>query len=280
MKTKIIGILLLISHCLFCQFPNGSFEEWEIINGINEPVGWLTTNYESFISVTRDTIAVDGNYSLKITSQLSGGFIFCLTGVLIKYIKPNENFSPTHLKGKIRVNINDPGDYILFNINYWESDGFTRGESLFIRDELIEFTNFEIPIELINFDSLVLRISVGDSPGPSTDVCSSDTEAWLDDLHFYDSNNNLINDLQDRLCNFYVYPNPLDSNNELVVRTTSDRKIKYLALYDQIGRLIKKEEVNRIRRQSIDTSGLSKGLYFLEIICDQNMKEIHKIIKT
>lgn len=74
-KTKFIAILFLLSNIFCFSQNNGGFENWNTVNGYEEPVGWQTFNILSLfgnpICATKVS-GIDkyaGNYALKITSK-------------------------------------------------------------------------------------------------------------------------------------------------------------------------------------------------------------------
>lgn len=71
-----------------------------------------------------------------------------------------------------------------------------------------------------------------------------------------------------------IYPNPF--NDKIVVSNLSSEKIKQVTIYDNLGKLIVSESVNT---EHINTSSLSNGLYFMEILFSDNSTKTRKLIK-
>lgn len=70
----IIIIVLTTVNIGFCQIkydtiPNGNFERWKIINGIENPDGWETNNNQLTKYVEKDSSALKGKISMRINAN-------------------------------------------------------------------------------------------------------------------------------------------------------------------------------------------------------------------
>ena len=68
MKTSAIAltfIAIMVFNQINAQIPNGSFENWDVINGVKKPVSW-NFNQSLSLGFIKDTISVEGDFSLKL----------------------------------------------------------------------------------------------------------------------------------------------------------------------------------------------------------------------
>jgi photosystem II stability/assembly factor-like uncharacterized protein len=79
------------------------------------------------------------------------------------------------------------------------------------------------------------------------------------------------NDITDLLS---IYPNPF--NDKIVISNLSNKKIKQVSFYDNLGKLVLSESSNA---EYISTDGLNKGLYFTQILFSDNSTVNKKLIK-
>ncbi len=262
-------ILLNISKS---QITNGSFEQWEIRNGIEEPTYWSTTNNNDNIAIKKSNFSVDGNYSLKITIKKEASFSACLEGVLINIEASNKNHKA--INGKIAYNdysISNTGR-IYVQIFYYIKDTFHIGQRVVIRGPSENFKDFSIPIEQIEFDSVQFSIRAGQIPGPASDYCFADLEVWVDDLYFTPSDIDVNNELD-----FILFPNPV--TQELSVSSINQSKIESLELHTSHGIKIYEILNHNGRMKTIKTQNLFPGIYFIKITSISGKEQISKIIK-
>jgi photosystem II stability/assembly factor-like uncharacterized protein len=71
-----------------------------------------------------------------------------------------------------------------------------------------------------------------------------------------------------------IYPNPF--NDKIVLSNFSNEKIKQVSIYDNLGKLVLSECSNI---EYINTDGLNKGLYFMQIVFSNNTTVHKKLIK-
>lgn len=80
-KSKLMRYLLVIfifsSLYTFAQIPNFSFEEWDNIDNYEKPRHWDTNQGIMYARIEKDTIAVDGDYSLKFLSNIPTAWFDC-----------------------------------------------------------------------------------------------------------------------------------------------------------------------------------------------------------
>ncbi len=70
------------------------------------------------------------------------------------------------------------------------------------------------------------------------------------------------------LSEIIVFPNPANDEITIVFGNNFKSNIVKLFLYDQLGRLVLKDEFDDIKTRSYELTTLSEGIYFLDIQCD------------
>ena len=65
-KVFFLTIFVFICFNVYGQIKNGSFEDWESIQNFERPEYWETNQDSNLVRFERDTISIEGNYSLKI----------------------------------------------------------------------------------------------------------------------------------------------------------------------------------------------------------------------
>ena len=64
MKKILYLLLLILPVQIFSQIANGGFEEWELIDNVEKPVSWATSEQDSLnIRIEKDSSSVEGDYS-------------------------------------------------------------------------------------------------------------------------------------------------------------------------------------------------------------------------
>lgn len=68
---KILLFIVLLPQLLLSQVPNNGFESW-FVNNTEEPTGWITNNYNWYISVSKTSNCFSGAYAAQIISNAPG----------------------------------------------------------------------------------------------------------------------------------------------------------------------------------------------------------------
>lgn len=273
MKPSISMLSILILLSCVCridgQITNGGFEEWEDIEEYTKPVGWQTghgfANYR-YDSLIRDTISVEGDFSLKIVSTqgLSSCETFFNHEGLIPTFEIGERVSVFMNYRSISSSLITP-DITYFQIwgNVYKSDSIVGIYRWVDTIEHEVFTEIEIPIEFSNPDSISMIIVGGANPTPiATDGCFHYTQSWLDDINVAPSTP-VVETEDFSVLNKHevkVFPNPSDG---YVVIEQEIKKYKGLEVYDLYGRLILDREL-RFPLDKIEY--LKKGVYLIKLI--------------
>ena len=277
---KKIYTLVILLACSFVgqaqTIPNGSFEEWTSINGYPEPVDWATFNVLSFLfqadySVTQETPGVDGDYYLKLASQLNP-----LDGSMIPAVAYVGSFNfgseigtagfavnnvPSFLSGSYRSSLiaNDLSGIACF-FTRWNSeanmaDTIAIGSLEILTDEPT-WTTFDMPIvPVVNGtpDTCnIILITGGGEVGVGSVL-------EVDNLHFTGN----VSQVERIATNpFRIYPNPFNDAIMLDLRQLSDAS--EVVIYDTQGRIIDQFRQNNTA-QLIPLNHLASGLYTVHI---------------
>ncbi len=264
------------------QIPNAGFEAWEIRDGIEEPVGWSTTNYintldgTQMISVTKDSVAAyKGKYAIKITNSpfvippIEGGNCPGFIGITIdvqkfeylkslkvwlKFLKP----VPT---GQCEVGINNITNGV------WE-EGTIWTEI----NEIPNYTFFEIPIDKHNVDTVGISFSAGAQF--SQNGCVGDGILWVDDLELVgDISSSYFLPEGDNI--FHISPNP--TFDFIKITIPKDIEIKEIMVYSTFGQCVLVFQGNE---NYLDISSLNEGIYLVNIIDVTGRYFISKFLKS
>ncbi|MDI1257517.1 MAG: choice-of-anchor L domain-containing protein [Flavobacterium sp.] len=77
--------------------------------------------------------------------------------------------------------------------------------------------------------------------------------------------------------NFLIFPNPASTIVQVSLQNTSEN-IDSITLFDILGKNIKTVKSIGTKQTSVDVSGLSKGVYMMEIITDNKFREVKKLV--
>jgi hypothetical protein len=69
MKTLVIFLILLSPVLAVSQISNADFENWSILNGVEEPDNWNTNNHPNSISVTKTSDSYSANYAMQLINN-------------------------------------------------------------------------------------------------------------------------------------------------------------------------------------------------------------------
>ncbi len=251
-------------------FPNGNFENWELIQSEN-PKHWFSLNTLTLKSPDRLIEKTHESHSGQYGALLKNAFTYRenLIGFMEKRISlKNAKGIPDSLTGYYqyypRGNDSALAGYVLLD----HKPG--KGQSTLLRSNLRKlgpsstYKNFTLPIQH-NFDpkadSLYLLFSAGHLNGLIQGT--KDSKLYLDGLswHFRDhlSNSEKGND------DIKIYPNPARNYLNLNFESNTPENLK---LSDCKGRLVKKinlssKAIKREGTYSIPIYDLAPGTYFL-----------------
>lgn len=254
---KIFTLLILLwTSCLgFAQIPNASFEDWSPQNNYETPDLWNTNQDTLYQRVTKDSINVDGDYSIKLSSNSPSAWVDCtstafVTTKLDEPIGEGQNLS-FYLKCQPD---DDQEDFVHFNFRarYFITGDF-KDEYVYTATQIYnEFTLIELPNIPVGVDSMSIYLLSGAING-SDDGCYNYTTSWVDAIKLKDRTS--TNDLE--YNSLVVYPNP---SSGLFHVSQSDDEYDMFKVLDLLGREIM---TGSLSKTQINIT--TKGPYFLQL---------------
>lgn len=268
-------LLFLLSFAIFSlntfaqTVPNGSFEAWNTINGVETPIGWIASQELNCtpISSSKITDNVDSTFALLLESStclFSGGlhegyalgFFPLTTRVLYlngfyKSVRTNTD------SAQITIDVKNGGTLI-------------GSGKLNIFSNVSSYTALSIPITYTSTaapTNAELFIKT-DRPGFST----LGNKLWIDQLSFSNTATSLTSN-QLTQNNLQAYPNPF--NNKIVIEFKGAGNHAY-TVQNTVGVQVEKGSLKNGLNQ-IDLSELSKGIYFIQLL--DNVSQPIKIVK-
>ena len=160
-------ILLLIQSKLESQpINNSNFEQWEFVNGIEEPIYWETNNKLNYISVSKDS-SQTGNYAIKITGN-APGFEGPYRGTTEIQLEYQDNFLIRGISAKVKYKVNQKGRGGIGVGVYKDQDFFSKGfwgYTYLEKDTVVNWHPIEVtfpePVSTQEIDSLYIFIFAG-----------------------------------------------------------------------------------------------------------------------
>lgn len=280
LKTLVIGSIIFFNYNkVVGQVINGGFEEWETIEeSIIKPVGWQQGygffNY-GYTFLKRDTLAVEGDYSLKIVP--TPGLSSCETRLnhtrAIYTGDLGEHVSIFMYVRSISNSLHEYNDpYLQFFGQAFKNDTVIGSYNWLDTTEIETFTAIEIPIDAISPDSISFNIIGGANPTPiATDGCFDYTISWLDDIRVGPTT--LVKTLSpsnEDEQKITCYPNPTKGDFSIKQKGTHYQQLE---IYDLLGQLVLKKQL------TTDVSPVhltQKGVYFLKFKRSDQQKYIIK----
>ena len=216
MKRFYFLILCVLPFCLSSQILNPSFEDWETVNGAENPKAWVVTQDSSQLRYEKSTDAIDGLYSLKIYPAESDAFYYCRNATF-QYVYPDmEITDSTNISCFYKVIPVDSSQYVALKIYvyfYDENSQLISSKLNNIENETSEFTYFNVgsvPKETDFIDIYMEAGGVINSDGE----CLNQSIAWVD--KFVISNEIISNaHVTDQSQKPSVFPNPFIHNTRI-----------------------------------------------------------------
>jgi hypothetical protein len=198
------GISILSVYGMAQTIPNPSFENWTTDTLFEDPAGWLSTNFQAFLTigtpnVTKSTDCHSGTYALKLeTMPAPGGII--PGGLFIGNPGPGGisggipyNERPDSIQGWVKYDIvpNDTAQFVVF----FKNNGITIGACSGTMEGLqTTWLHFSIAITWIvgpgtNPDTIAAAL-FSSNPGA---VTTTGSVVYLDDLFLHGSTTQIPN---------------------------------------------------------------------------------------
>ena len=294
MKKTILSIaaVAFTSASLFAQIPNSGFENWTSMGSYSNPDGWDQLNNltasASIYTCTKGTPGFVGTGYLKLVSKTVGTNVapgIAVSGLInISAMKPKSGFpytgQPQKLTGSWQYMASgaDAG-FISIILTKWNSTSMKRDTIAKANQVLsgmaMSWATFNINLTYKSSalpDSAIIVLSASGA----TPVANS--YLYVDNLSFVGSVAG-INNIDNYVSNINTYPNPTSDNINVELYSQKVSTIK-LQLVDLTGKLIKEINVGEVQgnyKHTINTTGISKGIYFLKVIANDAV-EVKKII--
>jgi hypothetical protein len=294
MKKTILSIaaVAFTSASLFAQIPNNGFENWTSAGSYSNPDGWdqlnsMTTGMGIY-TCTKGTPGSVGTAYLKLVSKTVGSTVapgVAVSGLIdIAAMKPKSGFpftgQPQKLTGswQYMASGSDAG-FISIILTKWNSTMMVRDTIAKAKQVLsgmaMSWATFNINLTYKSSalpDSAIIVLSAsGTAP-------VANSYLYVDNLSFAGSVAG-INTIDNYVSNISAYPNPTSDNINIELNAQKTSAIK-LQLVDVTGKLIRDINVGEILgnyKHTINTLGISKGIYFLKVIANDAV-EVKKII--
>ena len=202
---------IIVSKWSTAQIPNGGFEDWESVLNFEKPVGWWTNQDTVFSRFEKDTLSVEGNFSLKIVPGGAPSWLGCESRAAVhakfdEYLPSNSVLS---FYAKVLPKDSSLSNDVYLIVTVFVSDSTTQlnsyGWSSF--EPLEEFTRVEIPLMEENINAMTIWIYGGMSGSPFGSFCVNSSISWIDDM-VIDSETSDHLTIRRGSTDIAVFPNP------------------------------------------------------------------------
>ena len=274
MRWLNILLLILVIQINYssAQISNGGFEIWVQESNYERPADWITNQDSVYRRIEKDTVAVEGNYSLKFVSEVTDPFEGCESSAytVIPLNEPLPSNSVLEFYVKV-VPMDDSTSELVFLrvITALRKDGPVISNNVYESFIPIqEFTKVELPLTNEPADVLEIGISGAAISSPTDGPCLRRSTTWIDGMNIRSDITGTTSVLI-QSSDISVFPNP--SHGSIDIRSKSDQHIQY-ELYSNIGQLV---EIGKINGSSLNID--EPGTYFLKLIVGQGN---HQMILT
>lgn len=254
---KYLIVLLALSAQLSAQIPNEGFEEWEVVDGIEQPKYWSTNNAECCLTVEKvsGADAISGSHSMKVSSSalsIEGALpgrahIAFQPGTVYRSLSAKARIDSMEM-GEVVITVREWSNGALREIGKWSSAAKTDGV-ISIATEIAQTEQavfLEIDIEARNTQSPVGSIGYA--------------EAIIDDLELSVVSSTAAAERR----RLQVFPNPSSGLFNFVL--PEGFTAGTLSVIDARGQAVLRRAISRAAFSGgIDLSGLPSGVYFLEL---------------
>ena len=269
------------------QIPNFGFENWQNVGSSMEPVDWNSSNtfdsVGSYFAVTRSTDhypANVGSYSIRIESKASilpdwNAFGVAWSGNFLDPGKPSFPVTghPTSFCGYYKF-LPQNNDTMYINLVLFDNGSPVVNARVSDTNTVSNWTSFNVPIpSYTSADSA--KITLGSYFADNQNYLPhGNSVLYVDNLSF-DVLINSAPSINEENTEINIYPNPA-SDFIHIGNMAENLNKSVLNIYTLMGKLVQNETLSQNSSQ-IDVSGLSNGIYLMEIISD-NRKLQQKLI--
>lgn len=256
MKIKLLSVLVVLPFLLHAQIPNAGFENWIVIDSIEQPMSWSTNNIEDYISVSKSEDAYEGDYAMQLTANLptiEGPWPgIAQTGISLE--TPVSNFIVSLMYKCLELEP-FPFGQCSMNVDFFLEGSFVHSASHSILAEETEYTSMQISSDLndpVLIDSIYITLSGGSQIMPTGQFGNAFFLVDGMQLEVLTSTQDLDNG------KIQVFPNPTAQ----LIQIEGLRGVGALSIFDEAGQLLKKQNLNHSTEQ-INLSLFPAGVYLL-----------------
>lgn len=275
MKGTLILILISILKIgAIAQIPNGGFEDWELTQNFEKPIFWETNQDSNFVRFEKDTISIEGNYSLKIVPSSFTAWQECMsyssTGISLQ-TSVGENKSLTFFVKSVPDSTNQfESVFLRISGRFFVGENLETDYEWETYERIDDFTKFQVPILNSDVDSVSIQIFGGAFNG-AADGCANRSLSWVDGIGIAETE--VINsntELTTESNNVLVFPNP---SNGIIELAQSKNKISNYQLYSLEGKLI---EVGKLNGKRVVLRNSQKGVFVLKLTDENQSFELSR----
>ncbi|MBJ7428939.1 MAG: T9SS type A sorting domain-containing protein [Bacteroidia bacterium] len=256
---------------------NGGFEQWDTLDGYQQPRDWYTLNALTSFGFDPTTEMTDdahtGNYAVKLVSKK--GPFGNLSGVLTSGPILNEALEPTFENLKFAFNKLPTAFRFYYKSNFLETDSaigtfvLTKWNTITKTADTIATTDFSTSKNFNTYQeaNIPFQYLSTQTPDSAFFIITSSADGfnptigstiYLDDLALVYGTNNIKNaSLQNSLL---VFPNPAQT----VINLSNSSELGSIKVFNHLGQIVF-STVETKSLLSIDMTEFAKGLYFIEI---------------
>lgn len=280
---KVASIIVLVAFLqgeVFAQIPNGGFEDWEQIQDYENPLHWETNQYgySTYKRFEKDTLSVEGNYSLKIVPGSFSAWYQCVSHAWTEVnlqMPIGENKSLTFFAKSIPDSLDHWGEgYVFLRVEgeLFSAGSFKGSFEWYTYERIDDFTKIQIPIAHSNIDSLTIEIRGGALNG-ATDGCPHRSYSWIDGFGIEDTEISSTNaGLRPNKESISIFPNPSSGIIE-IEKIASEITTYYLYSFD--GKLI---DYGNLSGQTTILEIKQNGIFFLRLTDENQSFEVSQKI--
>lgn len=260
-------LTVFIPFISLSQIPNGGFEGWEMVNNKEKPVFWESNQDTIHRRIFKDSVSVEGNYSIRFESDVATGWSECTSKIatLTGFEEPLEG--ETIVSFYLKLQPLDPTDLPHFFLLIRPSLEGTLLNSFVWQTENIydEFTFIELPLPYAAMDTVYIEIGAGALNG-ADDGCYNQNICWLDGFEMK-GRTTAVEEF-DKDAQVRIYPNPSTGKIHLGGEISD---FESFVLYDLDGKII---QASKIENLGIEIP--KKGTFIIELNSENKSIKNHR----
>jgi hypothetical protein len=288
MKKSLLTIsaALVATFASQAQIPNSGFEQWDAMDGYENPTDWATINGaipggEYFPCTKSDDHYPEnvGSYSMRLETDLEwmqGGWGMSVTDTFAYPFEPAFAIqgNPTSLHGYYKFE-SEMGDQAWVKlILFFEGAIVADGDFISPAASTNDWEAFVVDIPAYaEADSATLLI-FNYLPMSETDGPNGNSVLWVDNLNF----NSLISGVSTVATpsEFAMYPNP--TTGQVTVKFNGiNTSSSTLVVYNVLGEVVLSQALQQQRQ--LDIAGLSNGIYTIEFRSSEGFTQQKLIVQ-